>query len=102
MKKANKLSIAEIKAALCGKRYHYFSGWNSMFRTFIITSIHHHKKSRDKYYILVGVAKSNPDFKYTKTVTSDCIRGLIDNGQYTSLNEVDHCHFRDTHAIYNH
>ncbi len=101
MKKTNKLSIAEMKTALRGRRYEFFSGWNSTFRTFIITSVRHYGNSKGKYYVLMGVAKSNPDFRYEETITYDCIQGLIDNGQYSRLNEVDYCQYRDRYRVFN-
>lgn len=100
MGKPNHITVAEAKKILKGREYSYFCGWNGTSRQFIVTNIRRSKDHKG-YYLLIGHAKRNDDFKFETTIDAACLNDLCSKGQHKKYNEIDHCPFTVSHRILN-
>lgn len=97
MRKANRLSIAEMKAALRGKRYHFFSGWNGIEREIVIRTVRHSKKRKGWFEIVGNNLKG---VEQLELLTEETLQGLLRYGKVEKCNKVDHCPYRDIYRIF--
>lgn len=97
MVKENNLSIAEMKTALRGKRYHFFSGWNGTERSIVIRTVRHSKERKGWFEIVGNNLKGN---EQSELLPKETIQGLVRYGKFERRNEIDHCPYRDIYRIF--
>lgn len=95
--KENKIPVAELKAALCDKRYSYYSGWNGSSRNIIIKTIRRSKQHKGFVAIVGNNMKGEKD---TALVSDAVMNALVRHGKYEECKEIDHCSYKDAHNIF--
>lgn len=98
MRKANELSITEMKSALRGRRYHFYCGWNGDSKDITIKTVRRSKEHKGFFDLVGNNLKGEKEAMLLSKIT---MTSLLRYGHYEEHNEIDHCPYKNTHKIFN-